>query len=174
MRKTIMLGMLLHCSHSHFAHRMARDPRGDVYIQLGWYYTHASLYTTDANLQRVSYIHPFTNYPTEPGSYYLSYYHTQTGLTHFINYTLTAHEGDHFFEKGSDAIFEIYCWENLNYPDFMQLKSITRTAAGEPQGIAISKTAPAGKEVQQFEYTQSSGGYDFHVRGGIIEATQTN
>jgi hypothetical protein len=171
MRKAIMLGGLCIAAIA-LSLSGCMGPEGDVYIQLGWYYTPASMYSTDPSLQRVGYIHPFTNYPTEPGTYYLTYFHTQTGLTHYISYALTAHKGDHFFEQGPDSIFEIYCWENANYPDFMQLKSITATAAGQPQGMTLSGTAPAGKEVQQFEYTQSHGGWDVHVRGGIIDSSQ--
>jgi hypothetical protein len=143
---------------------------GDVFIQLGWYYAPDTLYTTDTSLQRLSYISPFTNYPTEPGSYYLTYHHVETGRTHYIYYTLTAHVGEHPFEQGPDAIFEIYCWENANNPDFMQLRGITAAAAGSPKGVAPSPAAPAGgTEVQQFDYTRTAGGYDLHVRGGLLE-----
>ena len=144
--------------------------KGDAYIQLGWYYAPDTLYTTDPGLQRMHVISPFTNYPTEEGTYYLTYHHAETGRTHFIYYTLTAHESRRPFEQGPDAIFEIYCWETANNPDFMQLRSITAAAPGSTTGVTLSASAPgSGTEVQQFDYTRSAGGYDLHVRGGLLE-----
>jgi hypothetical protein len=144
---------------------------GDVYIQLGWTYAPDTLYSTDPGLQEAYYIAPFTSYQTEPGTYYLTYHHSQTGLTHYIYYTLTAHEGRHAFEQGPDAVFQVYCWENTSYPDFYQLRgAATATATETAKGVTISATAPgAGKEVPQFEYAQSNGGWDLHVRGGLLQ-----
>jgi hypothetical protein len=141
---------------------------GNVYIQLGWNYAPDMLYSTDPSLPRT--IYPFTNYLTEPGTYYLNYHHAETGRTHFIYYTLTPHEGRRPFEQGPDAFFQIFCWEDAGNPDFIQLRSVTTAAPGSPRSVTLSAAAPAGgTEVQQFDYTQSVGGYDLHVRGGLIQ-----
>jgi hypothetical protein len=143
---------------------------GNVYIQLGWAYTPDTMYSTDPSLQGAYYIAPFTNYETEPGTYYLTYHHAETGLTHYIYYTLTAHEGRHAFEQGPDAVFQVYCWENANPPQVFQLRSAAAPAVGTAKSVTVSTTAPAaGKEVPQFEYTQSVGGWDLAVRGGLLE-----
>jgi hypothetical protein len=169
MKKTIMLAMLCVALFAlSLGGCVLRE--GDVYIQLGWYYTPDTLYSSDPSLQRMHFISAFTNYPTEPGTYYLTYHHAETGRTHYIYYTLSAHEGVHPFEQGPDAIFEIYCWENANNPDFMQLRSITAPSAGSSKGVTLSAAAAAGgTEVQQFQYTRSAGGYDLLVRGGLLE-----
>jgi hypothetical protein len=169
MKKTIMLAVLC-VSLSALALSGCVLREGDVYIALGWNYAPDTLYTTDANLQRLYYIAPFTNYPTEPGSYYLTYHHAETGRTHYIYYTLSAHVGDRPFEQGPDAFFEIYCWEDAGNPDFIQLRGITAAAAGSPKTVALSAAAPTGgTEVQQFDYARSAGGYDLRVRGGLLE-----
>ena len=142
-------------------------PAGDVFISFDWVYAPDYFITTDSNLPGT--IYRTTDYPTYAGDYYFEYHHSVSGGTHWIYYTLTAHDGTLLVFPGHDARFQIYCLAYDN-PTFTQVENAVGPQETPPAAsITAREAAPtAGRRVKQYEYTETVGGYDLHLEGGVI------
>jgi hypothetical protein len=143
-------------------------PAGDVFLSFDWVNAPNSFNTTDPHLPTTIYRN--TDYADAEGTYYFEYYHSVSGWTRWIYYTLTAHEGKLFFFPGKDAKFQIYCWAYYD-PELTQLQNVEGENPSMPApSISRAEAAPTGgNRVKQYEYTETKGGYELHVEGGVVE-----
>ena len=48
-------------------------------------------------------------------------------------------------------------------------KAVT-SAASDPVGVPLTPpTSRVGKRVQQYQYSETRGGYDIHIEGGVVQ-----
>jgi hypothetical protein len=151
-----------------------KGPAGDVFIAYDWgFNTPLSITSTDPSVP--ARIFPGVYYQTLPGSYYVQYSYASypVGYYRYLTYSLTAIQGRPGFLPGDNANYTVWLYEN-SYPTLV-LDVTPRTisqGAQNPAGVPQSPLPGAGKRVQQFDYTETLGGYDVHVVGGVIEPVQ--
>jgi hypothetical protein len=152
---------------------------GAVYLSFDWdywSYTPYNYYTTDPNLPP-SAIYRGTDYLTEEGDYYFSYWvNTGTADHWWIHYTLTAKHGDPPWGTGEDSRFLLYLYDG--WPGFVQLQGLTpaasTAAAGGGAGTQVIQGSPTPDDnpdgfvqKQLGQYTQTQGRYTLTVRTGL-------
>jgi hypothetical protein len=143
-------------------------PDGNVFIEFGWTYAPDWFNTTDDNLPIT--IYRDTYYQTVAGSHYFEYYHSISGYTRWIWYTLTANDGALYVFKGQDALFELYLYA-YDDPELTQWQSAVGVAEEQPDSVAVSANPMHSEErrVQTWERTETNGGWTLSIKGGVIE-----
>ncbi len=141
---------------------------GDVRLSFNWTYTPEWFDTDDPNLPDTIYRN--VEYPTEEGTWTFEYYHAESGYTHWIRYTLAAHDGILPCVPADDARFEMFL-SAFEDPDLIQWQSVTGDAAEEPDSISAirSPQRPEEQRVQTWEDQVTSGGWTLSIRRGVIE-----
>jgi hypothetical protein len=141
---------------------------GDVYLSFDWTYTPEWFIADDPSLPDTIYRN--VEYLTEEGNYYFEYYHYETGVTRWLWYRLTAHDGIFPAFPAEDARFELFL-SAYDDPDLIQWQSVTGDAADEPDSISAVSTPVHGEEqrVQTWQDQVTRGGWTLEMRGGVIE-----
>lgn len=173
--KRIVLCAVILTSAAVFLLSGCKGPAGDVFIALDWVNTPTSISATDPSIP--SRIFPGAYYQTLPGAYYIEYRHASypADFYRYLSYTLTPIQGEPGFQPGDDALYTVWLYENSNPTIVLDVNPRTAIAsrAQDPAGVPLSPLSSSnGKRVQQFAYTETLGGYDLHVEGGVIEPTQ--
>ena len=139
-----------------------KGPAGDVFIAYDWLNTPLSISSTDPSIP--ARVFPGAYYQTLPGSYPVGFYR-------YLNYTVTPVQGKPGFLPGDNAQYTVWLYESSN--PTLELDVTPRTAVAQgaqnPGGVPQSLLSSGGKRVQQFNFSQTLGGYDVHVEGGVIE-----
>ena len=149
-----------------------KGPSGDVFIAYDWgVNTPSSISSTDPSVP--SRIFPGAYYQTLPGSYSVQYSYASypLGFYRYLSYTLTPIQGKPGFLPGDNAQYTVWLNESSNPNIVLDVSPRTAVSQGapDPAGVSQSPLSPGGKRVQQFDYTETLGGYDIHVQGGVIE-----
>jgi hypothetical protein len=151
-------------------------PEGNVFTAFEWVYTPSYLSIEDPAIPLA--VYPGTYYMTTPGSYYLEYGHPSyyPPYVRYITYTVRAYPGTADMRRGDDALFTVWLYESTNP---VIVEDSARTAAGSASGTASPEPAPAVQSaapardaagrIRQYSYTQSKGGYEISVEGGIVK-----
>jgi hypothetical protein len=152
---------------------------GAVYLTFDWdywHYTPFNYYSDDPNLPPSS-IYRTTEYLTEPGDYYFSYWvNTGTADQYWIYYTLTAKDGAFPYGEGEDSRFRLYLYDG--WPSFMQLQGLAPSAGSTTSNstpgpeVIVGSPIPDGStdgfvQKQLGEYSQTQGRYTLTVRTGV-------
>jgi hypothetical protein len=150
-----------------------KGPAGDVFIAYDWLNTPLSISTTDPSIP--ARIFPGAYYQTLPGSYYVQYSYASypVDFSRYLNYTLTPIQGKPGFLPGDNAQYTVWLYESSNPTLVLDVTPRTIAApAARNAGVPQSPLSREGKRVPQFDYTETLGGYDVHVEGGVIEPVQ--
>lgn len=169
--KRIVLFAVILTSAAVFLLSGCKGPAGDVFIALDWVNTPISISSTDPSIP--ARVFPGAYYQTLPGSYYIEYRHASYAVNvyRYLYYTLTPIQGKPGFQPGDDALYTVWLYENSNPTIVLDVspRSAISPSVQDPAGVPQSPLSSGGKHVQQFEYTETLGGYDLHVQGGVIE-----
>jgi hypothetical protein len=173
--KRIVLFAVILTSAAVFLLSGCKGPAGDVFIAYDWgVNTPSSISSTDPSVP--SRIFPGAYYQTLPGGYYVQYSYVTypAGTFRWLNYTLTPIQGKPGFQPGDNAQYTVWLNESSNPSILLDVSPRSAVAQGaqDPAGVPQSPLSSGGKRVQQFEYTETLGGYEFHVQGGVIEPVQ--
>jgi hypothetical protein len=169
--KRIVLFATIVTSAAVFLLNGCKGPDGNVYIALDWVNTPAAIAATDPSIP--SRVFQGAYYQTLPGTYYIEYSHASpTSSFHYLYYGLTANRGQPGFQPGDDAKFTVWLYATTNpivvmdpYP-----RAAASSAAPDQVGVPLTPlSSSGGKRVQHYQYTETRGGYDIHVEGGVIE-----
>lgn len=120
--------------------------KGAVFMSFDWLTYPDDWSCTDPNIDTpnpADILIRLQEYPTQPGDYYFEYYHSSSGVTRGIYYTLTAYQGP-AFSSPQDAKFELFLWANVD-PTFTQYQSLT----GVDKGLLPGTTAVPAKASTQ-------------------------
>lgn len=148
-----------------------KGPDGNVYIALDWVNTPASIAAADPSIPYRVFQGAY--YQTLPGTYYVEYSHASPVTTfHYLYYSLTANKGQPGFPPGDDARFTVWLYATTNPIVVMDPnpRAAASSAAPDPVGVPLTPLSTSGgKRLQQYQYTETRGGHDLHVEGGVIE-----
>jgi hypothetical protein len=170
--KRIVLFAVILTSAAVFLLSGCKGPDGNVYIALDWVNTPTSIAASDPSIP--SRVFQGAHYQTLPGTYYVEYTHPSylPGYYRYLYYSLTANKGQPGFQPGDDARFTVWLYETMN-PIIVtdpNPRAAASSAAPDTVGVPLTPLSTSGgKRVQQYQYTETKGGYDIHVEGGVIE-----
>ena len=173
MKRIVLVAAIL-ASAAVFLLSGCKGPAGDVFIAYDWLNTPLSISTTDPSIP--ARIFPGAYYRTLPGSYYVQYSYASypVGFSRYLNYTLTPIQGKPGFQAGDNAQYTVWLYESSN--PTLELSVTPRTALSQgaqaPAGVAQTPPSNGGKRVPQFTSTQTLGGYEVHLEGGVIQPAQ--
>ena len=169
--KRIVLCAVILTSAAVFLLSGCKGPDGNVYIALDWVNTPNSIAASDPSIP--SRVFQGVYYQTLPGTYYVEYSHASYFPNYrYLYYSLTANKGQPGFQPGDDARFTVWMYETVNPIIVMDPnpRAAASPAAADPVGVPLTPVSSSGgKRVPQYQYTESRGGYDIHVEGGVIE-----
>lgn len=173
--KRILLFAVILTSAAVFLLSGCKGPAGDVFIALDWVNTPISITSTDPSIP--ARVFPGAYYQTLPGMYYVEYRYASyaAGFSRWLYYTLTPIQGKPGFQPGDDALFTVWLYENSNPTIVLDVRQRAAATPGVQDASGVTQSplsSSSGKRVQQFEYTETLGGYDLHVTGGVIEPAQ--
>jgi hypothetical protein len=104
----------------------------------------------------------------------------------YITYTVKANPGRPGMRQGDDAFFTVWLFETTN-PVLVEDSARSVTTGGSPTGTPAPSSDPGsavpsapvqqsshasggGDRIQQYAYSESRGGYEISVEGGIVKA----
>ncbi len=169
--KRILLFAVILASAAVFLLSGCKGPVGDVFIALDWANAPASIAATDPSIP--TRVFQGAYYQTLPGSYYIEYRYAgyPVNFYRYLNYTLTPIQGKPGFQPGDDAMYTILLNENSNPTMVLSVnpRAAASSRAQDQTGVAQSPLSSGGKRVPQFSHTETLGGYEVHLEGGVIE-----
>jgi hypothetical protein len=146
-------------------------PAGDVYIAFDWVNQPLSIACTDPSVPLRVFAGAY--YQTLPDRYYVEYTHPSYYPSYrYLYYSLTANEGKPGFQQGDDARFTVWLYETMHPIIVMDAnpRAAISSPAANSEGIPLSiPQSRAGNRIQQYDHTETMGGYVIHVQGGVIE-----
>jgi hypothetical protein len=170
MKRIVLLAVVL-TSAAVFLLTGCKGPAGDVYIGLDWVNAPNSIACTDPSIPARVFAGAY--YQTLPGMYYVEYTHASYAPYYrYLYYSLTANEGKPGFQPGDDARFTVWLYETMNPIIVMDANPRAAASSTAPDRAGVPQSplsSGSGKRVQQYAYTETRGGYDIHVEGGLIE-----
>ncbi len=175
MKRTIVITFLVAVSAALFL-TGCMGPDGNVYTAFDWVYTPTYLSIQDPSIPLT--VYPGAYYPTTPGTYYLEYGHPSyyPPYVRYITYTVRAYPGTHDMRPGDDAFFTVWLYESSDpvlvedSARSLSTRSASRTASPDPAVQAAAHPGTNGAtRVKQYSYTESKGGYEISVEGGIVK-----
>ncbi len=175
MKKTIVITFLVAISAALFL-AGCMGPDGNVYTAFNWVYTPSYLSIEDSAVPAA--VYPGAYYMTTPGTYYLEYGHPSyyPPYVRYITYTVRAYSGEPGMQPGDDAFFTVWLYESTD-PVLVEdsarslaPRSASKTASPDPARQAAEPVSTAGaNRIKQYSYTESKGGYEISVEGGIVK-----
>ena len=173
MKRIVLVAAIL-TSAAVFLLSGCKGPAGDVFIAYDWLTTPLSISSTDPSIP--ARIFPGAYYQTLPGSYYVQYSYASypVGFYRYLTYTLTAIQGKPGFQPGDNAQYTVWLYESSSPTLLLDVtpRAAVSQNAQDPAGVPQTPLPAGGKRVQQFSSTQTLGGYEVHLEGGVIEPAQ--